>query len=258
MSTIAFVTLVNDRAQFDACQASLRAQSDPLPTWLMVEPNQHGWNAAQGLNHGIEQLAADWIVCVHQDVLFPPGFWARFSSALHALPPDVAIAGIVGCERSGRFRGHIVDPNGHCYWPSLPSDVLAVDEVLIAVRKARGLRFCAEVPGFHCYGADICFEADRAGLRIVAIDAPLVHLSTGKLDASYEKSSQWLLARWGERYGALPMPAVVLLQNGRVGWFRRLVLRWRRRSDHLARNTNACPDPACSARILGEVACTRR
>lgn len=253
MSTIALVTLVNDRAQFEACQASLRAQAEPFPQWLMVKPNERGWNAAQGLNSGIDSLAADWIVCVHQDVLFPAGFWARFTAALDKLPADVAVAGIVGCERSGRFRGHIVDPNGHCYWPSLPSAVLAVDEVMIALRKATGLRFNPEVPGFHCYGADLCFAADRAGLRIVAIDAPLVHLSTGKLDASYEKASQWLLAKWGERYGhVLPMPTIVVQHEGRASWWRRLVIRWRRRRDRLARNTNACPDPACSARLLGE------
>lgn len=253
MSSIAFVTLVNDRAQFEACQASLRAQAEPFPAWLMVEPNKQGWNAAQGLNHGIEQLSAEWIVCIHQDVLFPAGFWARFGEQLQKLPADVAVAGIVGCERSGRFRGHIVDPNGHCYWPSLPCDVLAVDEVMLAVRKTSGLRFDHEMPGFHCYGADLCFEADRAGLRVVAIDAPLVHLSTGKLDASYERASQRLLAKWGERYGhVLPMPTIVVQHNERASWLRRLVTRWRRRRDRLMRNTNACPDPACSARLLGE------
>ena len=252
MPSFAFVTLVNNRAQFDACQASLRAEAVPFPEWLMVEPNRQGWNAAQGLNHGIERLSADWVVCVHQDVLFPAGFWARLTTALAALPPTVAVAGLVGCERGGRFHGHIVDPNGHCYWPGLPHDVLAVDEVLIAVRKASGLRFGEEVPGFHCYGADLCFEAARRGLRVVAIDAPLVHLSTGSLDASYERASQWLLDKWGERYGhVLPMPTIVVQDNRRAGWFRRLVVRWRRRQDRLARNTHPCEDHACAARELG-------
>lgn len=251
MPPIAFLTLVNDRVQFEACQASLRQQAEPFPEWLAVEPNRSGWNAAQGLNHGIERLDAEWIVCVHQDVLFPPGYQTRLGTALARLDPDVAVAGLVGCEKSGRFRGHIVDPNGHCYWPSLPHDVLAVDEVLIAVRKASGLRFNEEVPGFHCYGADLCFEAEARGLRVVAIDAPLVHLSTGKLDASYERAAKWLLARWGDRYGhALPMPALLLLDDSHAGWWRRLRLRWRRRQDRKARNENACADRVCAARAL--------
>lgn len=253
MPTFAFVTLVNDRAQFDACQASLRQHARTFPEWLMVEPNRQGWNAAQGLNHGIERLAADWIVCVHQDVLFPAGWLERLAAALEALAPDVAVAGIVGCEASGRFRGHIVDPNGHCYWPSLPNDVAAVDEVVIAVRKSSGLRFSEDVPGFHCYGADLCYTARSRGLRVVAIDAPLLHLSTGKLDASYDRASQWLLAKWGPKYGhVLAMPTIVVQDAARVGFFRRTLHRWRRRQDRLARNTNRCPDPQCGARALGE------
>lgn len=253
MKQLAFVSLVNDRAQFAACQDSLRAVTDTMPEWLQVEPNPHGWNAAQGLNHGIEQLEAEWIVCLHQDVLFPGDFWQRLTTSLSELTDDVALAGLVGCERSGRFRGHIVDPNGHCCWPSLPRQVLALDEVLIAVRKSSGLRFCEEVPGFHCYGADICFEADRRGLKTMAIDAPLVHLSTGKLDDSYQRAADWLMAKWGERYGyALPMPALLLQDKARARILRRFLQLWRRRGDRLSRNLNACSHPGCLARALGE------
>lgn len=252
MSTLAFVTLVNDRAQFADCQASLRAASGALPEWLMIEPNAKGWNAAQGLNHGIESVTADWVVCLHQDVLFPPGFLARLHAALDALPAEAVVAGLVGCERNGRFRGHIVDPNGHCFWPGLPHTVLALDEVLLAVRRSSGLRFDPDVPGFHCYGADLCFEVDRRGQRVVAIDVPLVHLSTGKLDANYERASQWLMAKWGARYGyVLPMPTLLLQDEARASWFRRLGIRWRRRQGRLSRNTNRCGDAPCPAHELG-------
>lgn len=245
MSSIAFVTLVNDRAQFDDCQRSLREQVDPLPEWLAVEPNAKGWNAAQGLNHGIAELDADWVVCVHQDVLFPPGFWQRLSDGLGSQPAEVALAGLVGCQRNGRFRGHIHDPNGHCYWGPVPDEVLTLDEVLIAVRKSSGLRFDAAVPGFHCYGSDLCFQADERGLRAVVLDAPVVHLSTGKIDDNYERASQWLLERWGERYRwVLPMPALVVQDEARASWFYRTRIRWRRRQDRLARNRNVRPDDA--------------
>jgi hypothetical protein len=245
----ALLTLVNDRAQFEACQASLRCDAQPFPAWVSIEPNAKGWNAARALNHGIEQIDAEWIVCVHQDVLFPAGFWQRLNSQLAALGEDVAIAGLVGCDRNGRFRGHIVDPNGHCYWPSLPRDVLTVDEVLIAVRKSCGLRFDEDVPGFHCYGADLCFQADARGLRAVAVDAPLVHLSTGKLDDKYDRASEWLMTKWGARYGhLLAMPTIIVKDDGKAGWMRRFLFRWRRRRDRLSRNRNRCREELCGAR----------
>lgn len=253
MSTFALVSLVNDRAQFEACQSSLRADAQPFPEWLMVEPNKNGWNAAQGLNHGIERMNADWVVCVHQDVLFPAGFWQRLTAALRALPAEAAVAGIVGCEKNGRFRGHIVDPNGHCFWPPLPCEVATIDEVVIAVRKSSKLRFSEDVPGFHCYGADLCYTARERGLKVFAIDAPLLHLSTGKLDASYERASQWLLAKWGPKYGhVLAMPTIVVKDEAKSGFVNRFLHRWRRRQDRLARNTNRCRDAACGARSLGE------
>lgn len=253
MPSIAFVTLVNDRAQFEACQNSLRDQVDVLPEWLAVEPNARGWNAAQGLNHGLDSVGADWVVCVHQDVLFPAGWMARFGAAVDALPAEVALAGLVGCERGGSFRGHIYDPNGHCFWGPVPSDVFALDEVLIAVRKTSGLRFCEEVPGFHCYGADLCLEAVGRGLRVAVVDAPVLHLSTGNLDGGYEESSQWLLRKWGAEHGhLLPMPAIVVQDGARVGWWRRLLIRWRRRRDRLRRNRNVCADAQCAVRALGE------
>ena len=251
MSTIAFLSLVNDRAQFTDCQASLRAIAEPFPEWLMVEPNQHGWNAAQGLNHGLERLAADWVVCIHQDVQFPPEFWRKLTTALRSLPSDVAVAGIVGCEKNGTYRGHIHDPNGHCFWGGMPHDVAALDEVVIAVRKSSGLRFCEDVPGFHCYGADFCYTAVEKGHRVVVIDAPLVHLSTGKIDASYEKASKWLMAKWGAKYKwLLPTPTMLLKDEARIGFFAHFWQRWNRRRDRLRRNTNDCGDPSCRASML--------
>ncbi|MCA8952541.1 MAG: glycosyltransferase [Planctomycetes bacterium] len=252
MSAIAFVTLVNDTEQLARCQDSLRPQVDPFPDWLAVEPNPRGWNAAEGLNHGIETVDAEWVVCVHQDVLFPAGFWSRFTAALAALPADAALAGVVGCERRGWYRGHIQDPNGHCFWGPLPRDVLTLDEVLIAVRKSSGLRFDPEVPGFHCYGSDICLQAEQRGLRTVAIDAPIVHLSTGRVDEHYERASAWLLAKWGPRFGwVLPMPAMLVRDEERSSWLRRTAVRWRRRRDRLARNRNDCGHSPCGVALAG-------
>lgn len=243
--SIALVTLVNDRTQFAACQQSLRRQAGELPPWVAVQPNPRGWNAAQGLNHGLDQVAADWVLCVHQDLLFPDGWLARLRQQLQRLPEDVAVVGLVGTEASGRFRGHVLDPNGHCYWPSLPHAVLTVDEHVIGLRSSAGLRFDPAVPGFHCYGADLCLEARRRGLRVMAVDAPLLHLSTGRVDAAYDESARWLLEKWGRQFGwVLPTPAIIVQDERRAGWLRRTLLRWRRRRDRLARNA-ACPDPDC-------------
>ncbi|MFN6192398.1 MAG: hypothetical protein ACK5BN_01070, partial [Planctomycetota bacterium] len=130
----------------------------------------------------------------------------------------------------------------------LPHDVAALDEVVIAVRASSKLRFTEDVPGFHCYGADFCYTAVQKGHRVVVIDAPLVHLSTGKIDASYEKASRWLMAKWGAQFGwLLPTPTMLLKDEAKIGFFSHFRQRWNRRRDRKRCNTNVCGDPNCRA-----------
>src|SRR5688572_15579107 len=101
---LTFVTLITDTDQFEQCRASLGdGASSELP-WIEVRPNPLGWNAAQGLNHGIARARTPWVVCTHQDVLFPPGWLDLIRTQLDAQPADVAIVGIVGNLEGGEVR----------------------------------------------------------------------------------------------------------------------------------------------------------
>ncbi len=250
---LSYLTITNDRAQLERAQESLKAGRRSGPdgggsvAWFVVEPSDYGFNAAQALNYGLDQIAAsttgaasEWVACVHQDLLFPDGWHGRFSAALAALPKDAAVAGIVGTQANGRYRGHILDPNGHCYWPSLPAPVSTLDECVLALRVRSGLRFDEATPGFHCYGADLCLQARAAEHSVWAVDAPLQHLSTGTVDEHYERASAWLMEKWGATHGhVLATPAMLLQDEERASFLHRFAHRLRRRKDRLARNKNA-------------------
>lgn len=234
---LTFLTLVNDREQYARCKESLGPPAEDAREFVVVEPNARGWNAAQGLNHGLDACKTDWVVCVHQDVLFGRGWISRMTALLPSLPASVAVVGVVGTRADGRFRGHILDPNGHCYWGPLPAEVLVLDESVLVLRRASGLRFDEQVPGFHCYGADLCLQARAQGLKVMAVDAPVRHLSTGRLDDAYHRAASWLLERWGKPFGYLiPTPAANMQDPERSRAWRRLLFRWRRRQDRLIRN----------------------
>ena len=47
------------------------------------------------------------------------------------------------------------------------------------------------------------------------------------------------------------LPTIVVQDEQRASWFRRLSIRLRRRKDRLRRNTNVCADAGCAARELG-------
>jgi hypothetical protein len=221
--TLSVITLVNDAEAYAISRATLAAQHDPGDLeWLPIEADARGWSAAQGLNAGLEGCHAEWAACAHQDVLFPKGWWRGASARIRELPPTVGVVALVGLDRGGAFRGHVLDPHGHCRWGPLPSPVLSLDEHVILIRTATGLRFDPAAPGFHCYGTDLALQAEHEGVGVFAIDAPVVHLSGGRKDARFDSAARWLFAKWRPSCGGvLPTPSTLL-------WDRspRSILRW--------------------------------
>lgn len=239
---LTLVTLVNDHGMFARCRASA-ALPHEWP-WIVVEPNPSGWNAARGLNHGLDRATTPWVVFCHQDILFPRNWAVDLLRVLERLPSRVAVAGPVGTTDKGRYRGHILDPKGHKYWGPLPDRALILDEVVLALRRECGLRFTEEIPGFHCYGADICLQARAKGLDVMAIDAPIHHLSSGSLNRDFDEAAAWLLRRWGPLHRfILSTPSALIEDSGRAGSLRRLLMRVRRRLDRSRGARSRPPDP---------------
>jgi hypothetical protein len=72
--------------------------------------------------------------------------------------------------------GHWSDPHKyHEPTVKLPAEVQILDELLMIVRADSGVTFDPDLPGFHCYGADLCLTARDKGLKSYVIDAPVVH-----------------------------------------------------------------------------------
>jgi hypothetical protein len=224
---LAIVTLVNDGPLYDRSRESFEAGNSPAPAWIPVRADEHGWNAAQGLNHGLGEAAgARWVVLAHQDVLYPAGWWARAREQLESVRDRLGVAGLVGRTAWGGYRGHVVDPNGHRRWGPLPARAVTLDEHALIVRGDTPLRFDPGNPGFHCYGADLALEARRRGLDALVIDAPVAHLSRGRRDPIYERASAWLVEKWGDaRGGAIPTCAGIIRRRGAAAWLRWRVMR---------------------------------
>jgi len=232
------VSLVTDDVLHAMSRGTLDAQLRPGEVeWVTVRANERGWNAATALNAGIARAQAPWVVCAHQDVLFPRGWWERTHAQLAAWRGPLGVAGLVGVTEAGEFRGHVLDPHGHRRWGPLPAPVASLDEHVL-VLPAAGPRFDPATPGFHCYGTDIARRARADGLDAIAIDAPVVHLSGGRLDNGFAVASRWLLDKWGAQSGGvIATPAALLSDPGRASSHRRLGARWRRRR---SRRRSAC------------------
>jgi len=230
MESLSVVTLVNNEEQYSRMVNSLlRLEKEPFFRFLPVHADKMGWNAATALNAGIGAASSEWVVCVHQDVIFPDSWLDSFREAIARLPGDAAIVGLVGLDKKGRYAGHIKDPHGHTRWGSLPCAVNSLDELLIAIRKPSGLLFDPENPGFLFYGTDICLSAWENGFSAMAIDAPVVHLSAGRTDTPFGFAADWLLGKWGARCnGLIPTTTMLVgkrkLSNLFLWWSNRLNL----------------------------------
>ena len=241
---ISIVTLVNDESLY-ACskEAALRAAARvqvPIET-IAVDCAPEGWNAARGLNHGLERARFRWALCIHQDVLLPADWFARAIDQLAQCRRrdgrEPAVVGTVGTTVSGRFLGAVQDPNGIARWGRPPARVASLDEHLILVDRSSGMQFDRRVPGFHCYGTDLALQARHAGRSAQVIDAPVVHLSSGRIDESFRESARWMLRKWGRLFdGVIPTPATTLIaEDGGNALRRALVLTNRRTAVRMRR-----------------------
>jgi GT2 family glycosyltransferase len=97
------------------------------------------------------------------------------------------------------------DPGGnsfyfHCFGPPAQAAVQAVDGLFIAARRevCKANPFGAETfDGFHFYDLDFSYRVFLAGLHIgIAWDILIVHASSGRLDAAWQKHAQ----RFAEKY----------------------------------------------------------
>lgn len=143
-------------------------------------------SAAAAFNPALDAQAAqgtDWLVWVHQDVVFPPGWEDLFRQALHdacAQWPTLAVAGLYGVRGVGQQSvraGHVLDRGQLLKEPApLPCLVDSLDELLVAVRVDSGLRMDPAM-GFDFYATDLVLQAQAAGMCAAALDAYCEHWS---------------------------------------------------------------------------------
>ncbi|MFL5296745.1 MAG: glycosyltransferase [Phenylobacterium sp.] len=213
-------------------------------------------SAAKAYNRALDEAKAAYVVLVHQDVYLPADFLARLQKAvdeLTASDPSWGVAGVIGLTEAGEVAGET--------WSSglrqtvgrkvaEPTRIVTLDELLLVVRRASGLKFDEGMPGFHLYAADLVQTARSKGLASYVLDLPVVHHSRPVvcLDAGYRRAYRYMQAKWRH---SLPLPNLVcpversmlrlLILDGR--------LRWRNRG---RRNRQpATGDPVEIARRLG-------
>lgn len=250
---LAVAAAVNDRMILADC---LARSPDIATASLGLKVYEGFETAGLAYNQALDDCDRDWLLLAHQDVYLPTGFAARAIAALDALTsiaPDWAVAGVIGGDGAGDVVGKVWCSGNQRLISgrtSLPARAKTLDELIIIMRPASGLRFDPALPSFHLYAADIILAAEAGGQSCWVIDAPVVHHSRPvvNLGGGYAKAWHYMRRKWQAR---LPVPNLVcpITRSPLTLWEKDLRIRFANRG---RRDRGDAPgDPVEIARRLG-------
>ncbi len=252
MNSLCFIVASNNE---EVLRSSLLASPDLFEN-AEISVQREVPAAAVAYNRGIEATNAEVMVFVHQDVYLPMGWLQKLEQTLQGLQrddPNWGVLGLFGTERDGTGQGYLYSTGLRRILGSEFAGarrVETLDEVMLILRRASGLRFDEQLPGFHLYGADICLQAEARGMKNYAISDFAVHNTNGVrlLPRAYWTIYRQIRRKWQLR---LPVctPCMPITRWSGPAW--RYLIRQRLRLA-LGRHQlgNRVPDPAALWRRL--------
>ncbi len=254
MTRFHLAAAVNDRKILAQC---LARSPDVCSGELGLDIYEHYPTAGAAYNAALDAAAdATYVLFAHQDVYLPTGSLARLVNQLKqldAIAPNWAVAGVIGGDAARNLVGETWC-SGHNRIlgarSANPIQVETLDEMLLIVRTASGLRFDPELPSFHLYGADIILTAQKAGMSAWVIDLPVVHHSRPVISLS----GAYLVAyRYMQRKWRAELPVFNLVCPLEPNMLRYWITQLRLRRKHRARANRPDPegDPVAIARRIG-------
>ena len=256
MASIAVIAAVNDMRVLRGNLARSPVIVDGI--WPLYTEEGHP-NAGSAYNSGLDKASADIAVFAHQDVYLPRGWEQRLLgvvSCLEKTDPLWGVLGVIGVRSRGELAGRSWSSGlGKTVGDRLavPVPIVSLDEVLLVVRTATGVRFDARLPGYHLYGTDIVQAALQAGFSAYAFDGPIIHNSVEikRLGRAYRAAYHYTRRKWRRQ---LPIPTTVV-PLARTSW--PLMKNWMHGVRASLRRATPwrtrCDDPAALSESLGFV-----
>ena len=175
---ITFVAAVNDKAVLRNNLLASPCLQSGLGHELIIQENFP--SAASAYNDAIRKARNDLLVFIHQDVFLPNAWIPQLDKSLLHLDTTDPAWGVLGCwgaTRDGSFHGHVYSTGlgilGGAF--ERPIAVQTLDEIVLIVRRGKGLTFDETLPHFHFYGTDICLRSAARQFNCYSISAFCVH-----------------------------------------------------------------------------------
>lgn len=172
------------------------------------------------------------MVCAHQDVYFPKGWFHRLAGIAEDLEQSGnrwGVLGLVGVTRARQIVGRAFsvglggEVGSRVPGPAVPA--VSLDEIVLVVNRAAGVSFDSNLPAFHLYGTDLAQTCISRDWPVLVVENPVIHnsLPVRFLGRDYAKAYHYMRRKWRDR---LPIPTTIVPIT-RSGW---PLWRWRLRS----------------------------
>lgn len=164
-------------------------------------------SSAEALNYGATIATGEYLMFAHQDIeFFNENFLESVVKNLNELQPS--IIGIAG--RGTDYKGvytNIKHGENHDFAGEnrvlLPTKVMTVDEVFIAVEKKLFLKYKFDektCDDWHLYGVELCLAMRKDNIPAYVISSNAYHKSTGVLSKGYYKTLDKVVKKHRENY----------------------------------------------------------
>jgi hypothetical protein len=233
----AIIAAVNDDRVLDT---NLKASDVVVRGIFPLSEFRNYASASRAYNDGIDGTTAPLLIFAHQDIYFPATWLDAFGKAVdtvNGIDPDWAVLGLFGATKAGERVGWTWSTGvGRELggYSATPTPAVSLDEIVIILKRASGLRFDDALPGFHLYGTDIVRQALDRRLGAYVIHTPVIHNDrpVHSVRADYLPSYRYVKRKWKHQ---MPFPTVIApvtrfeLELWRVeSWLlRRRLRRWR-------------------------------
>lgn len=189
----------------------------PYETIVIRNPNQK-YSLPEAYNLGAEKAKFDFLLFVHEDVIFHTRDWGKNLISHFENLPDAGVLGISGTSYKTFAPSGWWNPNrSYLYvnhWQSFkfserkrelwqcqaeaPAEVACLDGVFLAIKKEvfNRVKFDENIKGFHAYDLDLSLAVSQNYKNYFVPDILLEHFSEGNFDDKWLENAFFLFKKW--------------------------------------------------------------
>ena len=202
---ISVICVYNDKTILESCLLSSLQKSSHSYDLVLVDNTKRAYSSAsEALNYGAKKAIGDYLLFVHQDVVFGDSFSLdELEEKLSMLPANSIVGAAGRVDRRGVItsitHGEPPEPAGS-ELIDRPTLSQTLDELLLVVHRRvfDKIKFDEDVcNGWHLYAVDFCLSAKKCDYESYVIPLDLHHRSSGQ---SMNKSYYSILKRVASKH----------------------------------------------------------